>query len=414
VDPATGRDEIGDLFIEGGIILPSITSGRSVRVIDAKGLVVTPGFIDLHVHFRDPGNPEAETFESGSESAAAGGFTTVVAMPNTTPPMDTADRITAAVRRAHQVRFTRVLPCACLTRDRAGKELADLPALAKAGAAAFSDDGTTVPDESLMEQAMRTAASLRRPIMDHAQDPRLAGKGVMREGAAARRLGLPGIPPEAEITIVDRDIRLAASTGCTVHIQHVSSRESIDLIRQARARGLPVSGEATPHHLALTEADVRADNPDFKMNPPLGDSADREALLAAVADGTLEAFATDHAPHRAADKAKGFLAAPFGIIGLETAVGVTYTELVKAGIMGLADWIRRWTAGPARILGMSPPSLAPGQPADIVLLDLAHEWTVTPQGFCSRSRNSPFIGRTLTGRAARTICGGRVTWNGRC
>jgi dihydroorotase len=412
VDPAAGRDGVGDLFIRDGRFTPRPERLPDDAVtVDACGLVAVPGLIDLHVHLREPGNEAAETVASGARAAARGGFTSVVAMPNTTPPLDSPGEVQALADRAAAADRVRVRPAPCITRGRLGRELADLPALARAGAVAFTDDGSTVANDDLMAAALRQAKALGLPIMDHALDPRLAGKGVMHKGAYSDRLGLPGIPSEAETAVVERDIRLAGDTGAAMHIQHVSAAGSVALIRKARQRGIRVSAELTPHHLALIDADVRADRPDrYKMNPPLRAVADRQALTEGICDGTIECFATDHAPHTAAAKAKGFIGAPFGVIGLETAVGVTYTLLVKAGVMGLANWIRRWTAGPAGILGQAAPTLAIGAPADFALLDLGTAWTVRAEDFASKSRNTPFEGWTLTGRAVWTFCGGRPTW----
>lgn len=413
VDPARGRDEVADLYIADGRIVPSLDPNAEVVAVDAAGLTVVPGLIDLHVHLREPGNGGAETIASGSASAARGGFTTIVPMPNTTPPLDTPQSVAWQIAEGRRVGLTRVLPSACITIGRRGEALADLAALAEAGAVVFTDDGATVPDEELMGQALRAARELGRPVMDHALDSTLAGDGVIHDGKRARNLGLPGIPSEAETSIVARDIRLAEETGGAMHIQHMSAREAVDLLRQARSRGVPVSGEVTPHHLALCDADIPEGDANFKMNPPVRDAADREALCAAVAEGVIQAFATDHAPHLAAQKARGMRNAPFGVLGMETAVGVTYTTLVRSGAMNLREWVERWTVGPAAVLGQSPPDLAPGAPADVALLDLENAWTVNPEEFLSMSRNTPFKGWSLIGRVAMTICGGRTTWDSR-
>lgn len=411
VDPASGHDAVTDVFIEGGrfAVLPaSLPAGTTV--VDARGLVAAPGFIDIHVHLREPGNEAAETVGTGCRAAARGGFTTVVAMPNTTPPLDSPDEIAALRQRAGACGLARVLPAPCITRGRAGRQLADLEALARCGAVAFTDDGSTVASDDLMAAAMRQAARLNRPILDHALDPALAGAGVMHAGEPSRAWNLPGIPSEAETRMVERDLRLAGDTGCAVHLQHLSAAGSVALLRDAMRRGLRASAEVTPHHLAFTDADVRPGEAGrLKMSPPVRGERDRQALLEAVATGAIACLATDHAPHTADAKAKGFLQAPFGVVGLETAVGVTYTLLVKAGLMGLADWIARWTVGPARVLGLPLPSLAPGAPADLVLLDLSAEWTVRAAEFASKSRNTPFEGRVLTGRPVRTFCEGILT-----
>ncbi len=403
IDPSLGTDSVGDLFIEDGAIreiperLPPDT-----ETIEARGLLLTPGLIDLHVHLREPGNEAAETIESGLRAASAGGFTTVVAMPNTTPPMDTPERLRFALDRAAAVRDgARLRPSACLTLGRAGARVGDLEALAAAGAAAFTDDGATVADDAVMREAMRRAAPLGLAVMDHAQDRLAEQAGVMHEGEYSRRLGLPGIPSAAEARVIARDIALARATGARLHIQHITSREGVELVRAARAEGLSVSAEATPHHLALTDADIRPDDANYKMNPPLRAEEDREAVVASVLDGAIACLATDHAPHTAESKARGFRSAPFGVIGLETAVGVTWTLLVRGLKLSPLEWLRRWTVGPARVLGLPPPTLAPGAPADLALLDVATPWTVESARFVSKSRNTPFEGWTLYGRAVR-------------
>ena len=411
IDPSAGTNEVKDLFIKDGVIAPTPSAiPPGAEVIEAAGLVVVPGLIDLHVHLREPGGEDAETIETGSRAAARGGFTTVVAMPNTKPPLDTPERVTQVIRRAEEVGLIRVIPSACITAGRDGREVADLKALVEAGAGVFTDDGTTVPSDETMKRAMTLAAALNKPIMDHAQDREMEKSGVMHEGEFSKHWKLPGIPSEAEIKVIRRDIDLARRTGCAVHIQHVSTKEGAGLIREARARRLKVSGELTPHHLALTDADIKEGDTNYKMNPPLRSAADRAALVQAIVDGSLQAFATDHAPHNAEAKARGFLQAPFGIVGLETAVGVTYTELVVSGLMELGAWVHRWTTGPARVLGLPDPGFKPGAPADVTILDLNRTWTVRSREFLSKSRNTPFEGRKLAGRAVRTICRGRTTW----
>jgi dihydroorotase len=346
-------------------------------------------------------------------AAAAGGFTTVVMMPNTQPPRDTPERVRESADRAAAVGGVEVLISGCLTAGRKGGEPADWPGLVAAGAAALSDDGSTVVDDCLMERAMAAAAAAGVPVMDHALDPRLAGSGVMYEGEPCRRLGLVGMPREAEVRMVERDIRLAERTGCRMHIQHISAAESVACIRVARLRGLPVTAEATPHHLALCDEDVDGDAARFKMNPPLGSRADRDALREGVADGTIATLATDHAPHCAADKAAGFAKAPFGVIGMETAIGATYSLLVASGRLALAEWVKRWTAGPAGVLGRPAPTLADGAPASVVLLDLETEWTVDARRFQSLSRNTPFDGWRFGARPVVTFCRGALVWDGR-
>jgi len=418
LDPVTGVETAGDLLILDGHIAsvgprpsPLDTRPSPLPVLDASGLVIAPGLIDLHVHLREPGGEAAETIETGSRAAAHGGFTTIVAMPNTLPPHATPDIIQLVLQRGAEAGLTRVLPSGCVTMDRKGEELADFVALAAAGAAAFTDDGGVIPHTALLEQALHAAKRLGKVLMEHAEDHALEKAGVMHAGEHAIRCNLPGVPSEAEAKIVARDIALAEATGAALHIQHVSAAESVALIRDARARGVRVTGEVTPHHLALTDAEVQPDNPGaYKMNPPLRSAADRAALIAGLLDGTLTSLATDHAPHTVEAKARGFLHAPSGIVGLETAVGVTYTELVKKGRMELLAWLQLWTTGPAAVLGLPPPSLAVGVVADLVLLDLHTEWTVNPAQFATKGRNTPFGGWQLTGRAAATVLGGKITW----
>lgn len=408
LDPSTGRDEVADFRVRDGRVIatPGATAPDEICV-DATGLYLAPSLIDLHVHLREPGNDTAETIESGTRAAAAGGFGIVVSMPNTTPPTDTPERVRDTIEKARRAGFCRVLPSACMTRDRAGTLPSDLEALAAAGAAIFTDDGSTVPADEVFRAVLLRARALDRVVMDHAQDSAAERRGVLHEGSAARRLGLPGIPSSAEAAIVARDFRLAGETGCAVHIQHLTSREGVELVREARRAGIRASAEVTPHHLALCDEDIPGDDANWKMNPPLRAPADRDALVEAVCDGTLECFATDHAPHTAAGKALGFARAPFGIVGLETAVGVTYTTLVLSGRMDRMTWLRRWTTGPARILALPTPSLEPGTPAAFCLLDLDAEWVVDPREFRSKSTNSPFLGRRLTGRTVATYFEGR-------
>lgn len=413
LDPAQQTDAFRDLFIQDGVFaaVPAILP-PDVVVVEAKGLVAVPGLIDLHVHLREPGHEVAETVASGCLAAARGGFTAIVVMPNTNPALDTPEQVAALAERAAAANLIHVLPAPCITRSRSGYDVADLAALARAGAVAFTDDGCTVSSNEVMEKAMWEAGRLNIPVMDHALDGKLAGRGVMHEGVYSRALGLAGIPSEAETVIVERDIHLSRVTGCAMHIQHVSAAGSVDLIRAARQAGLKVSGELTPHHLALTDAMVDAAKPEcYKMNPPVRSEADRAALVEGLLDGSLACFATDHAPHTAATKAKGFLTAPFGVVGLETAVGVTYTLLVKKGLMTALDWAARWTTEPARIIGRPAPTLAPGAPADVVLLDLEHEWVVNAAEFASKSRNTPFDGWPLIGRAINTFCDGKLIWS---
>ena len=408
LDPASGRDAVADLAVADGVIADPASLRGPTEEVDAAGLWILPGAIDMHVHLREPGNEEAETVESGCRAAARGGFTTLGVMPNTRPPMDSPGEVGALLARGEAAGLARLIPCACLTRGRAGREAADLEALARAGARAFTDDGSTIPDEGLLREVMRRAAALGLAVLDHALDP--AARGHLHEGAKSKALGLPGIPASAEIRIVERDIRLAAETGCAVHIQHVSARESADLIRAARRSGLRVTGEATPHHLALTDADIPDADTRFKMSPPLRTAKDRDALRLALIEGAIGVLATDHAPHAAAAKARPFAEAPNGVIGLETALAVTHGILVRDGGLSPLEWARRWTCGPAEVLGLPPPSLESGRPADVTLFDPARRWTVRADCFASRSRNTPFEGWVLTGLPVLTLRAGKAAF----
>lgn len=409
LDPSCGRDERGALFVDAsGRIAPvpaKLPPAARLTVIDRPGLVVTPGLCDVHVHFRDPGATEAEDLVSGCAAAANGGFTRVVTMPNTNPPTDTPD----LVRRARNAQgAAAVFPCACATVGRAGKACAPLEALEEAGAVAFSDDGAMVADPEVMRVVMLRAKKLGRPVMDHAVLPGLQQGGIVRDCPAAREFGLPLFPPEAEVEAVRADIALCRATGCALHLQHLSCAESVALVRAARAEGLPVTAEATPHHLALAAEDIPGNDGDWRMNPPLGTRADVEALRQGVLDGTLTLFATDHAPHAPATKAKGFKAAPFGVIGLETAVGVTWETMVRRCGMAPLAWAAAWVTAPNRLLGLPPPTLELGAPAELAILAPDEEWAVTPEALASKSRNSPWLGRTLRGRAVATYRRGRL------
>ncbi|MGI6494808.1 MAG: dihydroorotase [Kiritimatiellia bacterium] len=411
LDPVNGLDAVRDVLVAEGRIEAIGEPGRgappppSVKRVEGRGLLLAPGFRDVHVHFRDPGATRAETLASGAASAARGGFTHVVTMPNTLPACDSPELLRRQLEADLPVR---ILPSACLTVGRSGRAAADLEALAAAGAAAFTDDGSGVADDAVMEEAMRRAARAGRTVMDHAVDPALCGPGIIRDCETARRFSFPVMPPEAEVEAVRRDIALCRKTGCRLHIQHVSCAGTVELLAAARREGLPVTGEASPHHLAIAAEDIPGDDADFRMNPPLGTREDVAALRQAVLDGTLPLFATDHAPHEAAAKARGFRNAPSGVLGMETAIGVTYDVMVRKCGMPPLEWARRWTQGPAEMLGLPPPSLREGDVADLVLVDPETPWTVEPAAFASLSRNCPFKGWTLNARAILVIAGGRL------
>ena len=407
IDPVAGEDARGRLCVRNGRLAAAPAAGMPEH--DGSGLTVLPGLVDVHVHFRDPGMPLAEDRFSGSAAAARGGFTHVVTMPNTTPPCDCPAAVRAQVEAGTDVH---ILPSACISTGRGGRAVADLAALAAAGAVAFTDDGSMVADDAVMRQAMRQAATLGIPVLDHAMDPKLMGNGIIRgEAPLAARLGLPVIPPETEVVAVRRDLALAGETGCAMHLQHLSCAGSVEALRTALRHGWPVSGEATPHHLLLTAEQIAEDDGNWRMNPPLGSRSDREALLEAVIDGTIAILATDHAPHAPGTKNKGFARAPFGVIGLENALSASWLALGGAGGMSLLEFTARWTRGPAALVGLPPPGLRPDDcPASFTLVDFSASWTVEPDRFASRSRNCPFAGRTLPGRVRMTVCEGRLTW----
>jgi dihydroorotase len=431
IDPRNGVDAISDVVIEDGRISDKDASGAS-ETIDASGLIVAPGFVDIHTHLREPGFEHKETIETGTMAAARGGFTTVCAMPNTEPPIDSAAGVEFVTRRAAETGAVRVLSIACVTRRREGRELVDMAELARAGAVAFSDDGSPVSDAGLMRRAIEYSGMLSVPIIDHCEDPALAGVGVMQEGWVSTRLGLPGVPAAAEETMVARNIALAEQTGCRVHLAHVSTAGSVELLRQAKARGVAVTAEVTPHHLALTHELVMTGAPEAsgrggtatmtrpqlaydtnaKVNPPLRTAEDAEACVTGLIDGTIDCIATDHAPHAIQDKLCEFDHAAFGISGLETALGLCLERLP------IETAIARLTAAPAAVLGLDERvrgcgSLSVGGVADVVLIDPEAEWVVEPALLASKGKNTPLAGRSLKGRVVMAIVDGKVAWDGR-
>jgi dihydroorotase len=423
IDPASAFDAPADVLIEDGRIAAigvGITADGA-REIDARGLVVAPGFVDVHTHLRDPGLEYKEDIASGTLAAARGGFTTVCAMPNTDPAMDTRSVIEYVLREAAARASVRVLPIGAVSKGRAGKELAELGDLAAAGCIAFSDDGAPVWDATLMRRALEYASNFDLPIIDHCEDPSLAKDAVMHEGWVSTRLGLRGAPAAAEEAAVSRDIALAETTGAHVHIAHVSTRAAVDAVRRAKARGVRVTAEVTPHHLTLTDEIVAfgalggeelAYDSNAKVNPPLRSQDDVDACVAGLADGTIDCIATDHAPHAVIEKLCEFDDAAFGISGLETAFGLCM-RLVSDGRIDLTALIERLTTGPVRALGLDRHipgigTLAVGAPADVVLLDPGAQWIVEPERFASKGKNTPLGGVTLTGAVFATIASGRV------
>jgi len=411
VDPASGTDGVFDVLIEGSRItaLGTAIVAAEAEAIDATGLVVAPGFIDMHVHLREPGQTHKETIASGARAAAAGGFTSICAMPNTSPANDNAGITRFILERAARQAVVNVFPIAALTVGLGGSELTDMAALAAAGAIAFSDDGQSIQNSGLMRRAMTAAREIDALITDHCEDAAWAGKGIMNEGPNAARFGLSGIPAAAEDIMVARDLILSEALRARIHIAHLSTRGAARLVREAKRRGVRVTAEATPHHLLLTDAELEPRDPNFKMNPPLREAADVEALLTAVRDGTIDVFATDHAPHAQTEKAAGIEAAPFGIVGLETAVSLLLDRLVHRGHLTLDRFVALWSTNPARILGLETKGrIAPGADADLTLLDLNRPIVVDSRSFRSQSRNTPFDGWTLKGAPVRTIVGGRL------
>jgi dihydroorotase len=413
VDPASSTDAVQDVLITAGRIErvgPDLSAHAATTVLDATGKIVCPGFIDIHVHLREPGYEYKETVATGTRAAAAGGFTAVCCMANTHPVNDNRS-ITDYIRSKAAVEgVVRVYPIGAVTRGLSGEELAELAELAEAGCVAFSDDGKCVMNAALYRRAMEYTLPFGAPVISHAEDHHLSRGASMHEGVVSTELGVTGAPAAAEDIMVARDILLAELTGAHVHIAHLSTAGAVRLVRDAKARGVRVTAEVTPHHLLLTEDAVRTFEANAKMNPPLRSKHDTEVLLEALVDGTIDCIATDHAPHAGSEKEGEFDRAAFGIVGLETAVGLMLDRLVKPGALPLATLIARLSRDPARLLGLPGGHLAPGAPADVTLLDPAAEWTVDPARFQSRSRNTPFGGWPVTGRPWKTIVGGGVVF----
>ena len=398
------------LAVEDGVVVPvPRTVPEHARVLDARGAVIAPGLVDLHVHLREPGQSAKETIESGTRAAAAGGFTAIACMPNTDPVVDTAAWVEWVRRRAEAAGHCTVLPIAAVTVGQKGEQLAPLDALARAGAVAFSDDGHPIVSAAVMRRALEYARATGLPIIGHEEDPTLKGDGVMNEGFTATRLGLRGLPGAAESVMCRRDADLAELTDGRVHLAHLSVAQSFDALRDAKRRGLRVTGETCPHYWVLTDEAVGDYDTNAKMNPPLRSEADRAACIEAIVDGTIDCFATDHAPHTADEKAKPFTDAPFGIVGLETALALTITYLVEPGHLSLARAIELWTDAPRRIFRLPDVTLEPGSQADLVLFDPEATWTVDPAKFHTQGRNTPFAGWTLKGRVLATMLEGRFT-----
>jgi dihydroorotase len=414
VDPANKRDEVVDLLIVDGKIAPLSqlsTLSSQPDGLDASDLIVAPGLIDMHVHLREPGFGYKETIESGARAAAAGGFTTIVCMPNTSPVADTPSTIGWIKSRAAAVARVNVLPAGAISKDLAGEELAPIGSLARAGIVAITDDGHCIQNHELMRRAVEYARMVEVPVLDHCQDYNFVGNGVVNEGYWSTLLGLPGWPAAGEEAIVMRNILLAELCDHHIHCQHVTTAKSVRLLREARRRGVKISGEVCPHHVALTDEAIQNFDTNYKMNPPLRAQTDVDALLEGISDGTLSVLASDHAPHADFEKEVEFDAAPFGIIGLETELGLFVDLLVhKHRRVDIVRLIEMYTAEPAKLLKLEAGTLSVGASADVTLLNPDLEWTVQIEKFQSGSRNSPFDGWKLKGRAVRTIVGGKTVW----
>jgi dihydroorotase len=414
LDPSRGLDvEVGDVLIVDGKIEHAgdrVAGPDDAERLDCAGLVVSPGFVDVHCHLREPGREDVETIASGARAAAAGGFTAVCAMPNTDPVTDNQAAVGFIIRQAQRADAARVYPIGAITIGQKGETLAEFGEMVAAGAVAVSDDGRPVVSAQIMRTALEYARTFGIPVADHCEEPTLAKGGAMNEGVMSMRLGLKGIPAEAEEIMAIRDILLARRTGGHVHLCHMSTRGSVELIRWGKERGIRVTAEVCPHHLSLTEAEVEGYDTNAKMNPPLRTADDVAALQEAVRDGTIDCVATDHAPHHYDEKEREFADAPNGIVGLETALGVLGTWLVAPGILSYAQLVDRMACAPARIFGLPGGTLGAGNVGDLTVFDPTAEWVVDPARFRSRGRNSPYAGRTLRGRVHATVVGGRVVY----
>jgi dihydroorotase len=426
LNPASGMDQVADVWIEEGIvkeIAPSL-SGEADKtidasklcdadeIIDAAGCFVMPGFIDMHVHLRDPGFEEKEDIHSGMEAGAHGGYTTILAMPNTRPVADNADVINYVNQKASTGNGVHVLQVGAVTKGQKGEELSDIAGMVKAGSPALSEDGKSVMNSQLYREAMQIAAELDIPVLAHCEDIKLVNGGVMNADEKAKELGMPGITNAVEDVIVARDILLAKETGARLHLCHCSTKDSVRMVELAKEDGLPVSAEVCPHHFTLTSDDMPDADTNYKMNPPLRTRADVDALKNGLRDGIMEVISTDHAPHTIADKSKSMKEAPFGIVGLETAASLTYTELVQGGYLTPLQMAEKMSYNPARLIPVDRGDIAPGKPADIAIFNPNITYTIDKNTFATKGRNTPFDGRQVTGKVIYTICDGKVIYKG--
>ncbi|MDP9113151.1 MAG: dihydroorotase [Acidobacteriota bacterium] len=412
IDPASGHDAVADVWIEDGVIkgLGPNLSPAHAEVFDATGLIVAPGFIDMHVHLREPGFEHSESIESGARAAAAGGFTSICPMPNTAPVNDSPTVTTYIIEKARRHAVVNVFPIGAITRGSKGEELAAIGSMKQAGAVAISDDGRPVMNAQLMRRAMEFARSFHMPVINHCEDLHLSAGGDMHEGVESVRLGLRGIPGSSEDVMVARDILLAEVTGARYHVAHISSRHSVEMVAYAKLKGLPVTSEATPHHLTLTDAGMIPYDSNYKMKPPLRSTRDVNAVVEGVVNGAIDAIATDHAPHAGSDKMQEFEKCPFGIIGLETALGIALECLLHSGKINLKRLVELFTCNPARILGLDRGTLATGAAGDVTVFSTQQQWTYDVNKSFSKSRNTPFHGASFRGGPVATIVAGQIVW----
>jgi dihydroorotase len=410
VDPSQGIDAVMDIGIVNGVITEP-KNVKNAQVINLKGLIAAPGFTDIHVHLRQPGNPTSETIASGTMAAAAGGFTGIVAMPNTKPTADTAGTIEYLKSVAEKDAVVKVYPCGCMTKESKGEEMAGIGGLKGAGIVAVSDDGKCIQNHELMRHVVEYSKSFGLPILDHCEDECLKGAGVMHEGKWSVLLGMNGIPAAAEELMIARDIIFSRMIGWKIHIQHISAKESVEMVRLARKRGIMVSAEAIPHHILLTDETIKKFDTNYKMNPPLRSDDDRKAIIRGLKDGTITVIATDHAPHTLTDKLVEFDYAPFGIIGLETALPICLSELYHKKVLTMSQLVSKFTTGPAELLGMDFGTLQIGKPADITVIDPDKVIKIDANKFYSKSRNTPFHGMSFKGKAVATIVNGSIVYS---